>query len=436
MAINKRAKNINIEINDTYLSQCGTVTKSADYLNIESTEENLILASNNKIQTYGKKLNKAVPNNSKTPELEKNKGLNNTNNSETKMTEDSKSGNDFLPSVIFSVENDNPYIKCDETKTQKNLFVYDFIKPDAINYDIKWVEVRPKVREIVLKCEIQKAFDDSIDSGTIHFRIESSEGFETDLMFGDSTMINYETSIGDIFSYNLLITEGKYKGGYHKLIAYIKNGSKEIIVGKINILINQGAWPITRHWDKSDFIQFQDYAAGRLKYYNGHKINCADLGVQVLVDYASEQGLPLEFKNKYGKVFESYSENYSSKNEYLKGYKNNGKLIDGVLSGIQARDIPENTFILDEKEACIGDMKVIEKPWDHLVIYSQIKPEKLLTYGNFDSSTGQDKEVKYNVFDYTYTDTPGYTDSNGNRGTMTLTFTPERTVVHRWFVFK
>jgi hypothetical protein len=54
MAIIKTAKNIRIKVKDSYRVISGGLTKTAEYLNVESTEKNLSLCSNKNIVTNGK----------------------------------------------------------------------------------------------------------------------------------------------------------------------------------------------------------------------------------------------------------------------------------------------------------------------------------------------------------------------------------------------
>ncbi|WP_163357895.1 hypothetical protein [Dysgonomonas sp. 25] len=55
MAINKRAKNLIIKMNDKYTSNSGSLIKYAESVNIESTKENLSLNCNKKIVSQGNK---------------------------------------------------------------------------------------------------------------------------------------------------------------------------------------------------------------------------------------------------------------------------------------------------------------------------------------------------------------------------------------------
>ena len=80
-------------------------------------------------------------------------------------------------------------------------------------------------------------------------------------------------------------------------------------------------------------------------YYNNKtKLDCADLALSVLVDYASEEGLPLKLFSSSGDVYDSASDDYNS----VEDYKNGSKETSGVLS-LSAQDIHVNTQIIDKK---------------------------------------------------------------------------------------
>ena len=53
MAIHKTAKNVIVEINDKYTSISKNLTKLAEFVNIESTKDNLTLSCNKKIVSQG-----------------------------------------------------------------------------------------------------------------------------------------------------------------------------------------------------------------------------------------------------------------------------------------------------------------------------------------------------------------------------------------------
>lgn len=62
MAINKIAKNITIKVTNDYFSKSGSLIKVAERINIEAVTNDLILASNKKIESFGEVLNKGIKN--------------------------------------------------------------------------------------------------------------------------------------------------------------------------------------------------------------------------------------------------------------------------------------------------------------------------------------------------------------------------------------
>jgi hypothetical protein len=189
-------------------------------------------------------------------------------------------------------------------------------------------------------------------------------------------------------------------------------------------LHGDSAWTITRDWNNEDQSKFADYAQQRLKDYEGEDVDCADLALDVLIDYASENGLPLQISTKEGQVFDSNSDNYNNVSEFKNGYTNdNGEKVQGVLPSVQAKDISSNTYTVDKKDAQCGDMIILTKPCDHIVNYSQITPERKLTYGNL---TGNNpSEVKT---------TNDWSNSKVDGRGRPMVYSPNKKVVHRWKV--
>ena len=194
----------------------------------------------------------------------------------------------------------------------------------------------------------------------------------------------------------------------------------------MNIDINgDSAWSVKREWNESDQKGFAEYASKRLKEYEGKKVDCADLALNVIIDYASENGLSLQISTADGTSFDSNSDNYNSISDYKNGYKNDdGQIVGGVLPNVQARDISSNTFTLNKSDAQSGDMIIMSKPFDHIANYSQITPKRELTYGNL--SEGSHAPVSTSHYDWSNSTVDG-------RG-RPMVYNPNRRVVHRWKV--
>ncbi|VBB44335.1 hypothetical protein TRIP_D250064 [uncultured Paludibacter sp.] len=182
------------------------------------------------------------------------------------------------------------------------------------------------------------------------------------------------------------------------------------------------AWSVKRDWNESDVKNFATYSEQKLKEYEGQDIDCADLSLSVLIDYASENGLALQISNANGDTFDSNSDNYNSVSEYKNGYKNDdGNRVDGVLPNVQARDISTNTFTINKTDVQPGDMIILTAPANHIVNYSQVAPKKKITYGNL--SNGKPSAVE------THNDWTHITqDSRG----VIYKYLPNAKTAHRW----
>jgi len=131
-------------------------------------------------------------------------------------------------------------------------------------------------------------------------------------------------------------------------------------------------WPVTRQWSNSDISGFAIYSKTKLQEYKDQKIkdDCANFAVRLIVGYASENGLPLSLKNTAGKTFDSSSDEYQSTEQYL----------NSVRVGINAQDIPLNTYNINQTETQAGDMEVIQYDlhegkkvdFKHVVIFENI----------------------------------------------------------------
>ncbi|HQI45692.1 MAG TPA: RHS repeat-associated core domain-containing protein [Bacteroidales bacterium] len=141
-------------------------------------------------------------------------------------------------------------------------------------------------------------------------------------------------------------------------------------------------WPVTRQWSNSDISGFATYSKSKLQEYKDQKIkdDCANFAVRLIVGYASENGLPLSLKNTAGKTFDSSSDEYQSTEQYL----------NSVRVGINAQDIPLNTYNINQTETQAGDMEVLhysinegkDVDFNHVVIFSS---SNKITWGNLNS---------------------------------------------------
>lgn len=332
-----------------------------------------------------------------------------------------KENSDFLPVVYFELENKSDKLKYNEAKTEKNLLVYNHYKSYTLNYNIKSIVTKPSVGEIKLKCKIDKGFEESSELGTIKFKIENiTKDAENNLLFGDSFSNSYTGKISDTVDLNLIMTDKISGGSSHNVIAYIEDRDKEIMVGKIRIVIERvGAWVIKRDWNSDDVEQFADFAGKQLPKYIGLNIDCADLALCVLIDYASLEGLPLSLRNR-SINYDSYSEKFKD----IESYKNI------IKTQLGAEHIPLNAYTLNNDDAHVGDM-IYKKSPDHIINYwvvpKQVKKKsngeyigRRLIYGNIGQA------LKATDTDWTYI----MIDSEGT----VFEYYPNDKVVYRWNV--
>jgi len=191
------------------------------------------------------------------------------------------------------------------------------------------------------------------------------------------------------------------------------------------------AWSVKREWNESDQKGFAEYAGKRLKEYEGKNIDCADLALSVIIDYASENGLALQISTANGTSFDSNSDNYNSVSDYKNGYKNDdGQRVGGVLPSVQATDISANTFDVNKRDAQSGDMIIMTKPANHIVNISQTSPNVQLTYGNI----GRPVQTTADWSRYR-NDPSGVTYTERTTG-VTYQYSPNNRTVHRWKFLK
>jgi hypothetical protein len=118
----------------------------------------------------------------------------------------------------------------------------------------------------------------------------------------------------------------------------------------MNIDINgDSAWTISNQWNK-DYVQgYQSFVQSQTQQYikDGKEFTCEDLALSLLVDYSSQNGLPVTIVNGSG-TFDARSDNYTD----VATFKND------VLTTTGARDLqnPNNTTGIAMNNAKSGDM--------------------------------------------------------------------------------
>ncbi|MFC1761474.1 toxin TcdB middle/N-terminal domain-containing protein [Planctomycetota bacterium] len=109
------------------------------------------------------------------------------------------------------------------------------------------------------------------------------------------------------------------------------------------------AWEVNAKWDNETIGQYREYVAMRADEYvkNGTKSTCEDFALNVLIDFASQNGLPVSISTGSG-VFNASSDDYSNVDSFR----------TTVLTRTGASDLQkdENTRRIDIGNASKGDL--------------------------------------------------------------------------------
>lgn len=68
--------------------------------------------------------------------------------------------------------------------------------------------------------------------------------------------------------------------------------------------IGDTSWPITNQWNANTIQKYRGYVAGAAQKYqnNGTKCTCEDFALSVLIDFASQNNLPLVIGDNSGTI--------------------------------------------------------------------------------------------------------------------------------------
>lgn len=109
------------------------------------------------------------------------------------------------------------------------------------------------------------------------------------------------------------------------------------------------AWAITNSWNDHYISQYRDRVKdiGQKYRETGQKYTCEDFALSVLIDFASEHGLPVKIANGTG-VYDARSNAYSD----VESFKND------VLKSTGARDLQSKKNTLPTNKPSSGDIVV------------------------------------------------------------------------------
>ncbi|MCR5614472.1 hypothetical protein [Treponema sp.] len=116
------------------------------------------------------------------------------------------------------------------------------------------------------------------------------------------------------------------------------------------------AWNSFNEWTPEYIEQYSQYVDSKIEQYqnNNQKFTCEDLSLCLLIDFASENNLPITITNGTG-TYSSNSEDFSSIEEFK----------ETVLSSTGACDLKFNTIDIDISKMQAGDLICMDigTPW-------------------------------------------------------------------------
>ena len=107
------------------------------------------------------------------------------------------------------------------------------------------------------------------------------------------------------------------------------------------------AWEIKNRWDKSFTLLYRDFVSDKVAQYeaNQERYTCEDLAINLLIDFAAKNKLPVSFFNLSG-VYDAGSEEFNNIDEYR----------NAVLVSTGAPDLLQNTIEIPKEKLQEGDV--------------------------------------------------------------------------------
>ena len=151
-----------------------------------------------------------------------------------------------------------------------------------------------------------------------------------------------------------------------------------------------GMWDAKNEWNPEFQKKYEDYIPLKISEYekNKKRFTCEDLALSILIDFASENSLPLNIKNNSG-TYNSSDDKYSNPEKYKKD----------VLSSTAANDLMQNTVAVDKTNISSGDLVLMDTGTpngtkDNEMSHTQVvtKNEKgvlTIKQGNFSSGSSK-----------------------------------------------
>lgn len=133
----------------------------------------------------------------------------------------------------------------------------------------------------------------------------------------------------------------------------------------VNIDINgDSAWTISNNWNEEYIQNYRDFVVNQTNQYikNNQSFTCEDLALSLLIDFASQNGLPISIENGQG-LFDARSDSYSD----VATFKND------VLNFTGAPDLQNsrNTLAININGSNTGDI-ILNRNSDNIASHVQV----------------------------------------------------------------
>jgi hypothetical protein len=139
--------------------------------------------------------------------------------------------------------------------------------------------------------------------------------------------------------------------------------------------------------------KYQEYVEGRINEYikNDERFTCEDLAINLLIDFASENGLPVSFSNESGLILDAGNKAYDNieafRNDVLKTTA--AEDLMNVTADQSKDNIQKGDLLLhhSEKKERINHTQVVSYTTDDVVMINQgnfVKPGEMILRNSSD----------------------------------------------------
>ncbi len=152
----------------------------------------------------------------------------------------------------------------------------------------------------------------------------------------------YDPAVGRFSSIDRFAEDFAYQS------PYIYGGNNPIKVIDIN---GDSAWVVTNSWTEEQISNYQSYAASKLDEYaaSGTRFTCEDLALSLIIDYASENELPLEITNGTG-TYSALSDDFDNVQDFK----------EAILNTTAASDLANDENTVEINSPRSGDILLFD----------------------------------------------------------------------------